>query len=222
MQRITSSHRSNSSFDSLSQIAGSTGKLLTLVCLFVSLPMLSFSANAQSRFAASSAAAAGAEASDKGLIAGTVVDSQGANVPGAQLKLAPLGITVVSNDQGEFRLPEVPAGKYTLTVSYVGFAAADLRRGTGGRADPESDSDAQGCLRERGDHGDRRASPRRGGGHQRDPQRRQPAAGHARRRSSPACPMPTSPTPSAAFPRSRSIASKARASTSRCAALSRA
>ncbi len=121
MQRITSSHRSNSSFDSLSQIAGSTGKLLTLVCLFVSLPMLSFSANAQSRFAASSAAAAGAEASDKGLIAGTVVDSQGANVPGAQLKLAPLGITVVSNDQGEFRLPEVPAGKYTLTVSYVGF-----------------------------------------------------------------------------------------------------
>jgi TonB-dependent receptor len=58
----------------------------------------------------------------KGLIAGKVVDSEAAAVPGAEIKLAPLGITVVSNDQGNFRLPEVAAGKYTLTVSYVGFA----------------------------------------------------------------------------------------------------
>jgi len=60
--------------------------------------------------------------SAKGLIAGKVVDTQGAAVPGAQLTLAPLNITVVSGDQGEFRLPEIAAGKYTLTVSYVGFA----------------------------------------------------------------------------------------------------
>jgi len=60
--------------------------------------------------------------SSKGLIAGKVVDTQGAAVPGAQLTLAPLGITVVSNDHGAFRLPEVAAGKYTVTVSYVGFA----------------------------------------------------------------------------------------------------
>jgi len=60
--------------------------------------------------------------SSKGIIQGTVVDAGDAAVPGAQLKLAPLGITVVSNDHGEYRLPEVPAGKYTLTVSYIGFA----------------------------------------------------------------------------------------------------
>jgi TonB-dependent receptor len=60
--------------------------------------------------------------SAKGLIAGKVVDTQGAAVPGAEIKLAPLSITVVSNAQGAFRLPEVAAGKYTLTVSYVGFA----------------------------------------------------------------------------------------------------
>jgi TonB-dependent receptor len=58
----------------------------------------------------------------KGLISGRVVDAQGAAVPGAQVTLAPLNVTVVSNDEGTFRLPEVAAGKYTLTVSYVGFA----------------------------------------------------------------------------------------------------
>ncbi len=124
MQGVNSAHRSNSPFVFLSHITGPVRTLLILVCLLVSLSMLSLPAMAQSRFAASSAAELGAAASTqsvKGLIAGTVVDSSGAAVPGAQLKLAPLGITVASNDQGEFRLPEVPAGKYTLTVSYVGF-----------------------------------------------------------------------------------------------------
>jgi TonB-dependent receptor len=60
--------------------------------------------------------------SNKGLIQGTVVDAGGAAVPGARLQLTPLGITIVSGDHSEFRLPEVPAGKYSLTVSYVGFA----------------------------------------------------------------------------------------------------
>jgi TonB-dependent receptor len=95
-----------------------------LVCLLVSLSMLPLPGIAQTLIAASSTAEMSAAASTqsvKGLIAGTVVDSQGSAVPGAQLKLAPLAITVVSNDEGAFRLPEVPAGKYTLTVSYVGF-----------------------------------------------------------------------------------------------------
>jgi TonB-dependent receptor len=59
--------------------------------------------------------------SDKGVIAGSVVDSQGGAVPGAQLQLAPLGIISVSNNQGLFNLPAVPAGHYTLSVSYIGF-----------------------------------------------------------------------------------------------------
>jgi TonB-dependent receptor len=59
----------------------------------------------------------------KGLITGTVIDTSGAAVAGAQLKLAPLGITVVSDAQGTFRLPEVLPGSYTLTDSYVGFSS---------------------------------------------------------------------------------------------------
>ena len=60
--------------------------------------------------------------SGKGLIAGTVVDTQYAPVSHAQLTLSPLGMMTVSDDHGAFRFPEVAAGKYTLTVSYVGFA----------------------------------------------------------------------------------------------------
>jgi TonB-dependent receptor len=58
----------------------------------------------------------------KGVISGTVIDITGAVVRGARLQLAPLGATVVSDDQGAFRLPEVPSGSYKLTVSYLGFA----------------------------------------------------------------------------------------------------
>jgi TonB-dependent receptor len=60
--------------------------------------------------------------STKATILGTVVDTSDAIVPGAKIQLAPLGITVFSDDQGAFRLPEVPAGKYAVTISYVGFA----------------------------------------------------------------------------------------------------
>ncbi len=58
----------------------------------------------------------------KSMIEGTVVDAGDAAVPGAQLKLAPIGITSVSDGQGGYRIADVPAGKYTLTVSYIGFA----------------------------------------------------------------------------------------------------
>jgi len=87
----------------------------------LSLPAVAQSHIAPSSAAEMSAAASGATQSIKGLIAGTIVDSQGAAVHGAQVKLVPLGITVVSNEQGAFRLPEVLAGKYTVTISYVGF-----------------------------------------------------------------------------------------------------
>jgi TonB-dependent receptor len=58
----------------------------------------------------------------KGIILGTITDTSSAAVPNAQLKLAPLGITAVSDAQGGFRIADVPAGSYTLTVSYIGFA----------------------------------------------------------------------------------------------------
>jgi hypothetical protein len=72
------------------------------VCLLLSLFALSPAVFAQS---------------GKGAIEGLVTDSVGGAVPGAQLQLAPLGIIGVSNSQGAFSLPAVPAGKYTLSVS---------------------------------------------------------------------------------------------------------
>jgi TonB-dependent receptor len=126
MKRFTSAHRLNIFSVSISQALKQSHKALALVCLLAALPLFFTSAIAQSHLAASSAAelsaaAAGSSQVVKGLIAGTVVDSQGAAVHGAELKLAPLGITAVSNEQGTFRMPGVPAGKYTLTVSYIGF-----------------------------------------------------------------------------------------------------
>ncbi len=76
------------------------------VCLVLSLLALSPAVFAQS---------------GRGAIEGSVTDSSGGAVPGAQLELAPLGIIAVSNSQGTFSLPAVPAGKYTLSVSYIGF-----------------------------------------------------------------------------------------------------
>jgi len=74
-------------------------------------------------FALSSVARAAIESNkENAIIQGTVLDAAGAAVPGAEITLAPVKITVVSDSQGRYRLPDVPAGKYTLTVSYIGFA----------------------------------------------------------------------------------------------------
>jgi len=58
----------------------------------------------------------------KGTVAGSVVDPSGTAVLGAEIALSPLELKGVTDDQGNFRLTDVPAGKYTLTVSYVGFS----------------------------------------------------------------------------------------------------
>jgi len=59
----------------------------------------------------------------KSTIAGTVKDSGNSALIGASIQIASLGRTVASDDQGQFRIPEVPAGEYTITFSYVGFAS---------------------------------------------------------------------------------------------------
>src|ERR1700676_5251204 len=61
--------------------------------------------------------------SGKGTITGTAKDSAGAPLPSTQIELQPLGRRVVSDDQGQFRITDVPAGEYTLTASYVGLNA---------------------------------------------------------------------------------------------------
>jgi TonB-dependent receptor len=64
--------------------------------------------------------------SGKGAVTGTVTDSGGSILSGALVELLPLGIKVVSDDQGKFRIPDVPAGEYTLSVSYVGLAVSNV------------------------------------------------------------------------------------------------
>jgi TonB-dependent receptor len=64
--------------------------------------------------------------SGKGAVTGTVTDSGGSILSGALVELLPLGIKVVSDDQGKFRIPDVPVGEYTLSVSYVGLAVSNV------------------------------------------------------------------------------------------------
>jgi TonB-dependent receptor len=51
-----------------------------------------------------------------------VKDSGNSSLIGAVVKLLPLGKQAVTDDQGQYRFTEVPAGEYTISVSYVGFA----------------------------------------------------------------------------------------------------
>jgi TonB-dependent receptor len=64
--------------------------------------------------------------SGKGAVTGTVTDSGGSVLSGALVELLPPGIKAVSDDQGKFRIADVPAGEYTLSVSYVGLAVSNL------------------------------------------------------------------------------------------------
>lgn len=58
----------------------------------------------------------------RGAITGRVVDSSGAALPGARVELQPGGFSTVSDNQGQFTITNMPAGTYTVTVNYVGFA----------------------------------------------------------------------------------------------------
>ena len=60
----------------------------------------------------------------KGSAAGTVKDSANAVLTGALVELQPLGRKVVSDDQGQYRIPDIPAGQYTLVATYIGFATS--------------------------------------------------------------------------------------------------
>jgi TonB-dependent receptor len=59
--------------------------------------------------------------SPNGTVAGTAKDSGGSLLHGARVQLDPVGKAAVTDDQGQFRITEVPPGDYTVTVSYVGF-----------------------------------------------------------------------------------------------------
>lgn len=61
----------------------------------------------------------------KGTITGVVTDSTGAILQGAEVQLQPVGITVSTNTEGEFVIPNVAPGDYKLTITYIGFKTLD-------------------------------------------------------------------------------------------------
>src|SRR6202158_596663 len=87
----------------------SNGKMLLLA--LVAIVILGLPALAQER---------------KGTITGTVKDSGNSALQSALVELLPLGRKVVTDEHGQFRITDVPAGEYTLSVSYVGLAASNV------------------------------------------------------------------------------------------------
>src|SRR5690242_15374878 len=73
-----------------------------------------------------SASAAFAQSGANASLTGTVVDSGGGVIPGATVlvKSDSAKFEAVTNGSGEFSLPALPAGKYTVTVTLQGFKTA--------------------------------------------------------------------------------------------------
>src|SRR6266566_2219515 len=57
----------------------------------------------------------------KGGISGHVTDNSGSVLQGARIELQPVGTIVASNIQGEFFINDVTPGKFTVSITYVGF-----------------------------------------------------------------------------------------------------
>jgi TonB-dependent receptor len=57
----------------------------------------------------------------KGTIAGRVTDTSEAVLQGAKVTVQPKDVNVVSDGQGQFLIRDVDPGRYTITVSFVGF-----------------------------------------------------------------------------------------------------
>lgn len=85
---------------------------------FSSVVLALFMAAVFSFFAISS----GQAQTSKGSIFGSVTDTSGAVLQGAQVSIQPNGANSVSNTLGQFLIKDLDPGSYTVSVSYVGFA----------------------------------------------------------------------------------------------------
>src|SRR6185369_7027372 len=56
-----------------------------------------------------------------GSISGRVADSGGNALPGARVEIDPRGVRLVTDREGAFTATGLPAGEYTIDVSYVSF-----------------------------------------------------------------------------------------------------
>jgi len=72
-----------------------------------------------------------AQGTDLGTIRGTVTDSSGAVVPGAQVEIMDLDTRTsqkaTTNGQGDYQAAALPSGKYQLTVTASGFAPSVVK-----------------------------------------------------------------------------------------------
>jgi len=59
----------------------------------------------------------------KATLVGSVTDASGAVLQGARIELKPGAISVISDKQGEFVIPDLAAGTYQLSITFVGFAS---------------------------------------------------------------------------------------------------
>ena len=80
--------------------------------------------------AATICATAALAQSERGTISGTVQDATGAVVPGAKVTLtnSQTGVTfsLPSNASGEFTVPQLPVGTYTVKFEKEGFRPASV------------------------------------------------------------------------------------------------
>src|ERR1700730_1230312 len=63
-----------------------------------------------------------AQTEGTGTVSGRVAGPDHVGLQGARVELQPKGLSAVSDSQGQFTISDVPAGSYTLSVSYIGFA----------------------------------------------------------------------------------------------------
>ncbi|HEY5823339.1 MAG TPA: TonB-dependent receptor, partial [Cyclobacteriaceae bacterium] len=60
-------------------------------------------------------------AKGQGIIAGKVLDEHNESLAGAHIFLKETSLGTIANGNGQFRLKDIPAGRYTLGVSFIGY-----------------------------------------------------------------------------------------------------
>src|SRR5947209_3303334 len=71
-----------------------------------------------------------AQSTFRGGLAGTVLDPQGAIIPGAAIRATNIGTAViyktVSTSSGDYSIQDLPLGDYNVTVTFPGFASVKV------------------------------------------------------------------------------------------------
>ena len=87
--------------------------------------------------AVASAVADKSAAGSNGSVSGTIKDTAGALLPGAQIVLQPAVTTVTSDERGAYLIQNIKPGSYTVTISYIGFTTSTTTiTVTGGQTTP--------------------------------------------------------------------------------------